>query len=69
MNAFDGVKVLSATMVQQRQELGDQVTRWITEARRRGIEVVDVVVTQSSDRAFHCIAVSIFYKTPRKAKS
>lgn len=61
VRAFDGVKVFSATMVAQRETLGDVVTNWI-EAHRDQIEIIDVVVTQSSDAAFHCIAISVFYR-------
>jgi hypothetical protein len=74
MAAFDGVKVFSATMVADRQVLGEKVTDWIT-ANAGTLDIVDTVVTQSSDHAFHCIAITIFYKrrgveatTPRGAK-
>jgi hypothetical protein len=56
---FDSVKVFSATMVADRIVLGDRVTAWLNE---HNYEVVDMVVTQSSDSRFHCIAVSIFYR-------
>ena len=59
MKKFNGVKVFSATMVAQREVLGEAVTRWIAE--RPSFEVVDMVLTQSSDDAFHCIAISVFY--------
>ena len=62
MNAFDGIRVFSATMFAQRQTLGETVTRWLEEARERpGFEVVDIVVRQSSDNAFHCISIIIFF--------
>jgi hypothetical protein len=62
--AFDGVKVFSATLAANRQQLGETVTRWLEEARasRPGFQIVDIVVTQSSDAAFHMAAISIFYK-------
>lgn len=63
MSAFTGIKVISATMVAQRQVLGETVTRWLEEARRRpGFEIVDIVIRQSSDAAYHCISVVIFYR-------
>ncbi len=64
MSAFNGVKVFAATMYQQRQELGEQVTSWLENARRErpGFEVIDIKITQSSDEAFHCVSISIFYK-------
>jgi len=53
------VKVFSATMAQERESLGDRITEWLRS--RPDIEVVDTVVTQSSDEAFHCLAITIFY--------
>lgn len=57
--AFNGVKVFSATMFAQREALGDVVTNWISGNPQ--IDVSDVVVTQSSDASFHCIAITVFY--------
>jgi hypothetical protein len=34
-------------------------------SQRPAREVVDTVVTQSSDEAFHCIAITIFYWQPQ----
>jgi hypothetical protein len=59
---FNGVKIFSATMFAQRGTLGDSVTEWI--ASHSELEVVDMVVTQSSDARFHCIAITIFYWEP-----
>lgn len=56
---FTGAKVFSATKAKEREELGDEVTRWIR--RHPHLEVVDTVVTQSSDREFHCLTITIFY--------
>jgi hypothetical protein len=56
---FNGVKVFSATMVADREQLGEKVTDWI--ARNPGKKVTDMVITQSSDEAFHCIAITVFY--------
>ncbi len=56
---FNGVKVFVATMVAQRAALGDHVTSWIS--ARPELEIADVVVKQSSDSAFHCISISVFY--------
>jgi hypothetical protein len=60
MNAFNGVKTFSATMAKARDALGEQITAWLLNAPDR--EVVDTVVTQSSDAAFHCITITIFYR-------
>ena len=59
---FNGVKIFSATMAKAREALGEQVTAWLSSVPDR--EVVDTVVTQSSDKAFHCIAITIFYRDP-----
>jgi hypothetical protein len=59
---FNGVKVFSATMFTDRDRLGDSITRWLES--RPQIKVTQVVVTQSSDAAFHCIAITVFYWEP-----
>lgn len=60
MGTFTGVKVFSATRAKDREELGEVITRWLRGSV--GIEVVDKVVTQSSDREFHCLTITIFYR-------
>jgi hypothetical protein len=57
--AFNGVKVFAATLAAHRAALGDTVMLWLT-ARPR-VEVVDVVVRQSSDDRFHCLTIVLFY--------
>ncbi len=57
--AFNGVKVFSATKMVDREGLGDRVTAWLRE--HGDYEIVDKVVTLSSDAAFHCLAIRIFY--------
>ncbi len=62
---FNGVKVFSATMVADRDQLGEKVTAWINQHTEK--KVTNLVVTQSSDEAFHCIAITVFYyEEPRK---
>ena len=56
---FNGVKVFSATMVADRDQLGEKVSAWM--AANSQLKVTDIVVTQSSDEAFHCIAITVFY--------
>jgi len=63
MNSFNGVKIFSATMAKARDALGEQVSAWLASVPNR--EVVDTVLTQSSDKAFHCIAITIFYRDPQ----
>ena len=59
--AFDGVKIFSATKAADRVMLGDRITTWIDEHPE--CEIVDKEVTQSSDNAFHCIAITLFWRT------
>lgn len=56
---FNGVKVFSATMVADRDQLGEKVSSWMS--NNGHLKVTDIVVTQSSDEAFHCIAITVFY--------
>jgi hypothetical protein len=57
---FTGVKVFSATKAKEREELGENVTRWIKS--NSDLEIVDRVVCQSSDNEFHCYTLVLFYK-------
>jgi hypothetical protein len=61
LTAFDGVKVFSATKAADRLLLGERVTAWLRDHAEH--EVVDSVVTQSSDHAFHCLAITLFWRT------
>ncbi len=60
---FNGVKVFSATMAQERDQLGEKITLWLQ--AHPGVEIVDKIVTQSSDEAFHCLAITLFYNEPK----
>ena len=55
-----GVKVFSATRKHDRDQLGELITEWLREHPSH--EVIDKVVTQSSDREFHCLTITLFYK-------
>jgi hypothetical protein len=59
INKFNGVKVFSATMAQDRENLGEKLTAWLQNNPSK--QIVDTVVTQSSDEAFHCIAITVFF--------
>ncbi len=59
---FNGVKVFSATMYADREKLGEKVSDWI--AQHPKAKVTEIDVTQSSDAAFHCITLSLFYWEP-----
>ena len=56
---FNGVKVFSATMVADRDQLGEKITAWM--ASHQQCKLTDVIVTQSSDEAFHCLAITLFF--------
>lgn len=66
MQPFNGVKVFSATMAQDRDQLGEKVTAWLRANPQN--KIVDTVVTQSSDEAFHCVAITVFYWDENAAK-
>jgi hypothetical protein len=57
---FTGVKVFSATKAKEREELGETITRWLR--ANPELEIVDRVVSQSSDDEFHCLSVVLFYR-------
>ncbi|MEC9466619.1 MAG: hypothetical protein VX834_12585 [Myxococcota bacterium] len=57
---FTGVKVFSATKHKERDEMGEVITRWLR-GKKGTIEVIDKVVTQSSDSEYHCVTITIFY--------
>lgn len=55
----NGVKVFSATKMQDRAVLGEAVTDWIR--AHSTVEIEDIVITQSSDNEFHCLAITLLY--------
>ena len=55
-----GVKVFSATKAKERELLGENITEWIRNHPEN--EIVDKIVTQSSDSEFHCLTITLFYK-------
>lgn len=57
---FSGVKVFSTTLARDRETMGDNITRWLRE--NGNLEVVDKVVTQSSDKEFHCLTITLFFR-------
>ncbi len=62
---FTGVKVFSTTLARDREAMGEAIGRWIAE--NPGVEVVDKEIRQSSDREFHCLTITLFYRDRRKA--
>jgi len=57
---FTGVKIFSTTLARDREVMGETITRWIKDNPQA--DLVDKVVTQSSDKEFHCLTVTLFYR-------
>jgi hypothetical protein len=57
---FTGMKVFSTTLARDREHMGDNITRWVQENQQ--VEIVDKTVTQSSDKEFHCLTITLFYR-------
>jgi hypothetical protein len=58
--SFTGVKVFSTTLARDRENMGENITKWLKD--NSGLEVVDKIVTQSSDKEFHCLTITLFYR-------
>jgi hypothetical protein len=58
--AFTGMKVFSTTLARDREQMGDNITRWLHDNPQ--LEIVDKIVTQSSDKEFHCLTITLFYR-------
>ena len=57
---FTGMKIFSTTLARDREQMGDNITRWL--ADNSNLEIVDKIVTQSSDKEFHCLTITLFYR-------
>lgn len=60
MADFTGVKVFSTTLARDREVMGETIGRWL--AAHPALEIVDREVRQSSDREFHCLSITLFYR-------
>src|SRR3569623_1908635 len=56
---INGVKVFSATMAQERENLREKVT--VSVRAHPQCKLEDTIVPQSSDEAFHCLAISVCF--------
>jgi hypothetical protein len=65
MASFTGVKVFTTTLARDREAMGENISRWL--ADHPDLEIVDREVTQSSDKEFHCLSITLFYRERRKA--
>jgi folate-dependent tRNA-U54 methylase TrmFO/GidA len=59
-NNFTAVKVFSTTLARDREAMGENITRWLKD--NGNIEIIDKEVTQSSDKEFHCLSITFFYR-------
>lgn len=59
-NSFTSVKIFSTTLARDREVMGENITRWLKE--NPNIDIVDRTVTQSSDKEFHCLTITLFYR-------
>jgi folate-dependent tRNA-U54 methylase TrmFO/GidA len=57
---FTGVKIFSTTLARDRDALSEKITAWLRD--HPDLEVVDTIVTQSSDKEFHCLSITFFYR-------
>ena len=57
---FTGMKIFSTTLARDREAMGDNITRWLHDNPQH--EIVDKIVTQSSDKEFHCLTITLFYR-------
>jgi hypothetical protein len=61
---INGVEVFSASRIRDRRELDARMTAWMQRRQaepKKNFEIVDVVVTQSSDSEYHCYSATFFY--------
>jgi folate-dependent tRNA-U54 methylase TrmFO/GidA len=66
VEGYTGVKVFSTTLARDREVMGETITRWLSE--HPGFEVVRKEVRQSSDKEFHCLTITLFYREREKAQ-
>jgi hypothetical protein len=57
---FTGIKVFSTTLARDREQMGETITKWLKD--NPNLEIVDRIVTQSSDKEFHCLTITLFYR-------
>ena len=57
---FTGMKIFSTTLARDREQMSDNITRWLHDNPQ--LEIVDKIVTQSSDKEFHCLTITLFYR-------
>jgi hypothetical protein len=53
------MEIFSATKHNERQALGEWITRWLD--ANPAVKLVGKTVTQSSDSQFHCLTIVVIY--------
>ena len=53
------------TLARDRDQMGESITRWL--AAHPDLEIVDREVRQSSDKEFHRLTVTLFYREKGQA--
>jgi hypothetical protein len=61
----DGCRAFSATLRDERNLLGEHVTLFLKRLRAAGGYVTQYNVLQSSDDAYHCLSIVLFYTVPK----
>jgi hypothetical protein len=56
------VKVFSATMARDREFLGEKISDWLAANQLSYAKVKRLDVNQSSDEAFHCLSIIIWWE-------
>jgi hypothetical protein len=57
---YQAIKVFTATKAKERESLSEAVNAWLSKNQDL-IEIINTEVRQSSDEAFHCLTIVIFY--------
>ena len=63
--ASEELKQEMQEQAREREELGEHVTNWVR--NNPNARIIDKIVTQSSDREFHCLTITIFYENVQAA--
>ena len=58
---FTTMKVFSTTLARDREVMGENITKWLKE-HGQNLQIVDKIVTQSSDKEFHCLSITLFFQ-------
>ena len=58
MIQFSAVKVFSSTLARDREVMGERISQWLREHPE--LTPVETEVTQTSDREYHCLTVTLF---------